>query len=225
MQLLEDDLNYLISLIDKAGETVMSIYKDLLVSGPSVQMKYDDSPLTIADLSSNALLVDGLKMRWPNIPILSEEGADVFFINDVPKYYWAIDPLDGTKEFISRNAEFTINIALISRGVPVLGLVSAPALKSLYVGHINQDPLCFGYMRLKKRTLSGWQTLGLEKIPDRVLKPKIVASLSHPSIDLDIYLKRFENYDLTKAGSSLKLCYVAEGLVDLYPRFGSTCKW
>lgn len=121
----QDMIDSLIPLVELAGEKIMSIY---LQEDIGIETKDDQSPLTQADIQANTILVAGLKKLWPSIPVLSEEGGDLDIEDRESSYYWAVDPLDGTKEFIKRNGEFTINVALIHRGNPALGVVLAPAL-------------------------------------------------------------------------------------------------
>ena len=177
---------------------------------------------------ANKILVKGLKARWPTIPILSEEGADYFEEGEEPEYYWAVDPLDGTKEFIKRNDEFTVNVALIYLGSPILGIVFAPALDSLYLGYRDHDSRCLKDRSIaKKRSQGKWQQIAVssENLLNLKRPTRIVASRSHPSPQLQSWLKQYPNHELLEVGSSLKFCYVAEGRADLYPRLGATCIW
>ena len=125
-------LDFLVDLVDAAGEAILAIYacKDQLAN----TVKDDSSPLTEADLASNDILLKGLSKRWPTIPVLSEESVNGFSDGEKPELYWAVDPLDGTKEFLKGNGEFTVNIALVVNGEPQIGVVGAPALGLIYVG-------------------------------------------------------------------------------------------
>ena len=228
-------IDSLIPLVDIAGEAIMHIYRQ---ADHGIEIKDDQSPLTRADLQANRVLFDGLKKLWPNIPVLSEEGGDVFSEGEEPTYYWAVDPLDGTKEFIKRNGEFTVNVALIFRGNPVIGVVLAPALDKLYAGYcktnhafecnktseglsINPEKIAM------KREAGKWVDIEVSDLnltnPNRPVR--IASSRSHPSPELANWLKQFESYESIEVGSSLKFCLVAEGLIDIYPRFGPTCIW
>lgn len=228
-------IDSLVPLVDLAGKAIMTIYcqADL-----DIEIKDDQSPLTQADLQANRILVEGLKELWPSIPVLSEEGGDDYVKSEVLNCFWAVDPLDGTKEFIGRNREFTVNVALIYFGVPILGIVSAPALDKLYVGYFYEgdafkrngmfDILSTGFHKKSmKRDAGKWRDIEVSRISmedsDRPLR--IASSRSHPSLEMSAWLEQFQNYELTEVGSSLKLCMVAEGLVDIYPRFGNTCVW
>lgn len=228
-------IDRLVPLVDLAGEAIMKIYHQ---ADHGVEIKDDQSPLTQADLQANRVLVDGLKRLWPSIPVLSEEGGDTFEVDEEPTFYWAVDPLDGTKEFIKRNGEFTVNVALIFQGDPVLGVVLAPALAKLYAGYCNtnhafeyeqisQSPSIALAKKAMKREAGKWVNIEVSNLkqedPQRPIR--IASSRSHPSPELADWLKQFKSYEAIEVGSSLKFCMVAEGLIDVYPRFGPTCIW
>ena len=224
----DSDLQYLIALVDQAGAAIMKIYQDpeLFASGQTA--KIDRSPLTQADLVANQILVKGLKNRWPAVKILSEEGADSFEAHEEPVCYWAVDPLDGTKEFIKRNGEFTVNVALIYLGKPIVGIVQAPALNSLYLGCNISEAVCIKDAPVaQKRNRGTWERIAVSsKDRSNLTRPiRVVTSRSHPSEQLQSWLKQYPNHELLEVGSSLKFCYVAEGNADLYPRLGPTCIW
>ena len=195
-----------------AGNKVISIYeKDF-----NVQQKSDSSPLTEADLASHQCIVDALSSIAPVIPILSEESADISWAErSAWRTYWLIDPLDGTKEFIKKNGEFTINIALIENGTPVFGSVYAPVLEELYFG--GKD------IGAWKQTASQKQSISVARSSNPTIR--VVGSRSHQSEDIQNYLKQFSNYELVPMGSSLKICLIAEGKADIYPRLGPTSEW
>ena len=204
-----------IILISKnAGKEILKIYdkEDL-----GITFKDDNSPLTLADKASNDIIEESLNKITPNIPILSEEGRNIDF-SSRKKWsdFWLIDPLDGTKEFIKRNGEFTVNIALISKGTPVLGVVYAPVLDTTWYGVINK-----GSYKISNDK---------SEIKINVKKPnneiKIVTSRSHANNPkLDKFLKDFPNHKLVKMGSSIKICLVADGTAHIYPRLGPTMEW
>lgn len=197
----------------EAGEAIMNIYKDEI----EVEIKSDSSPLTKADLISNEIIVNHLKNLCPNIPILSEESADISYeIRSSWKNYWLVDPLDGTKEFLKKNGEFTVNIALINNHVSILGIVYAPAKKKLYWGTKSM-----GSFIIKEN--NKLEKLELRKDPNNTIK--LVTSSSHPSKKLDSLLKNIKNYEISQVGSSLKFCLLAENKFDCYPRFGPTSEW
>lgn len=216
MKLSENDIDNLIALVRKAGESIMSIYN----SGDyEILRKSDNSPLTEADLSSHEIITAGLQKKFPNVDVVSEEGAlPAWEIRRKFKYYWLIDPLDGTKEFLNRNGEFTVNIALIACHKPVFGLVYAPVKKILYYG---------GHDVTAVKQIDGGpiQKLHVRPLPNENTPVQIVGSRSSRNEAFDSVVESFEKFDLVLIGSSLKLCLVAEGTADLYPRLGPTCHW
>ncbi len=220
----EQGLQFLVDLADAAGNVIMDIYSKRESLEHAV--KKDDSPLTQADLASNEVLLEGLLTRWPQIPILSEESANTFSKDERPVLYWAVDPLDGTKEFIKGNGEFTVNISLVVNGEPQVGVVGAPALGLMYVGAFGD--VCSFAVQAKKRDANGWREIKVsgaspESLTHRPLR--VAMSRSHPSDELTKWLTQFDAVDGRDIGSSLKFCLVAEGQVDVYPRFGPTCIW
>src|SRR5690554_4119429 len=216
------DLNALLTCIERialeAGEIIMAVYaRDF-----SVEEKDDKSPLTEADKAAHEVIMAGLAALPEGIPVLSEEDVEGFAGADAQGRYWLVDPLDGTKEFIKRNGEFTVNIALIENGRPVLGVVVAPALEVSYLAAEGVGAFKVEWGKGK----SG------ERTPIRVAgKPaggaawRVVGSRSHPSPDLAEWLDKLGRHDMVPMGSSLKLCLVAEGAADVYPRLGPTCLW
>lgn len=194
-----------------AGEAILLIYKRDF----AVQIKADSSPLTEADLAAHQIIVTGLAELTPDIPVLSEEDANIdWSVRQTWRQFWLVDPLDGTKEFINKNGEFTVNIALIEEGVPVLAVVYAPVLDKLYFTDKQNAYLTTpekANIRLQVTTAS--QPL------------KVVGSRSHPSPDLADYLDKLGDYQMVPVGSSLKFCLIAEGLADIYPRLGPTMEW
>lgn len=195
-----------------AGDIVMEIYcKDF-----DVDYKEDASPLTLADLKSNEIICDFLKKQYPSIPIMSEENKEVSYdIRKTWEYYWCIDPVDGTKEFIKKNDEFTINIALIYKNTPVLGVVHAPALGEMYWAKKGE-----GAYKNNKR-------LPLQKNHNPKEKLYVVASKSHLSQETQEFINKLDAKEIVQVskGSSLKLCMVAEGVADIYPRLAPTMEW
>jgi 3'(2'), 5'-bisphosphate nucleotidase len=213
-------LDILQDIAREAGHAILQIYER--PDTWDLDIKSDASPLTQADLRANEIICNALARLTPSIPVLSEEspwsGGDT-------STYWAVDPLDGTKEFIKRNGEFTVNIALVENGKPVLGLVHAPVLRQFWTGVVegsvlHSEPL--GAFLLEDNTRNAIRAVGLSKeAPVRV-----VVSRSHPSPELQDWLAQFDQgVELVEKGSSLKLCYVAQGLAHVYPRFGPTCIW
>lgn len=204
----------LVKLAEAAGERIMAIY-----AGPvDVVTKDDQSPLTAADLASHECIVNGLRALTPRIPVLSEEGDTTSAERMSWTRYWLIDPLDGTKEFIKRNGEFTVNIALIDHGRPILGVVHAPALQLTYWGSLTEGAY--------KREGNGPATaIQVAPLPAAGASWRVVGSRSHATPEQERFLERLDPVDFVAMGSSLKLCLVAEGRADLYPRLGPTCEW
>ncbi|MFW3616482.1 3'(2'),5'-bisphosphate nucleotidase CysQ [Billgrantia antri] len=201
-------------IAQQAGEAIMRIYaRDF-----SVEVKEDDSPLTEADKAAHEVIIAALKALPGAIPILSEEDIAGFPGPDDKGRYWLVDPLDGTKEFIKRNDEFTVNIALIEHGKPVLGVVVAPALKLTYLAARGIG--AFKVDANGKRT-----PIHAAGKPDAGARWRVMGSRSHANPDLAAWLDTLGEHDLVPMGSSLKFCLIAEGRADAYPRLGPTCLW
>ncbi len=196
-----------------AGERIMAVYERDF----EVEHKDDNSPLTEADLAAHECIMAGLAGLEPLLPVLSEEsGLAPFEERATWARYWLVDPLDGTKEFIKRNGEFTVNIALIDGNVPVLGVVHAPARQCSYIG---ADGL--GAWRVEADG-SRVPIRVQDELPDTL---RVVGSRSHRGELLDAYLARLGRHEMVPMGSSLKICLVAEGSADVYPRLGPTSEW
>ena len=196
-----------------AGDKIMEIYEREF----RIESKKDNSPLTEADLASHHCIAVGLRVLTPYIPVLSEESsADELTDRISWKKYWLIDPLDGTKEFIKKNGEFTVNIALIENGVAVLGGVYAPALGVLYYG--DQD----GAYKVENNFVT---KITVKAVPENEEAWEVVGSRSHQSTGLLDFVKNIKNHNIVSMGSSLKICLVAEGKADIYPRLGLTSEW
>lgn len=212
---LEPLLPQVVGLAEKAGAAVMEVYAD--GDFKTTYKKGGDSPLTRADLASNRLLTEGLHSLTPKVPVLSEESKEVPYPERQSwTGYWLIDPLDGTKEFINRRDEFTINVAMIERGEPTLGVVFAPAMGEIYyaareLGSFKRK----GQEAPKRIRASDYRGAGLT----------IVVSRSHPSAGVQDLVRKISPAESLSIGSSLKLCLVAEGRAHLYPRLGPTMEW
>ncbi|MEE3623802.1 3'(2'),5'-bisphosphate nucleotidase CysQ [Nitrospirillum sp. BR 11752] len=183
--------------------------------------KADGSPVTLADHAAEAIILPGLARLTPTIPAVSEEAAERGEIPAVTarQPFWLVDPLDGTKEFIKRNGEFTVNIALVDQGQPVLGAVYAPASGELFAGALAPQPLAW-----RQRNGAGREAIACRPQPRAGVT--VVSSRSHANdAALADYLKAYSVAETLACGSSVKFCRIAEGIADLYPRFGPTCEW
>ncbi|ARD21780.1 3'(2'),5'-bisphosphate nucleotidase CysQ [Shewanella japonica] len=210
----ENQLQQVISIAIDAGNAIMQVYSS---SDLQVVTKQDDSPVTAADIASHNVIVAGLESQFAGIPIMSEEAADIpWEERQLWNTYWLIDPLDGTKEFIKRNGEFTVNIALIHHGKAIAGVVYAPVLETCYSGICHQGAwLEQGDKRVK---------LDISQRPISE-NPIVVGSRSHISPDVAAYVANIGEHEMQSVGSSLKFCLVAEGKADVYPRMGLTSEW
>ena len=204
----------IIEIAERAGSIILNIYQGDF----EIKEKADQSPLTEADMASHNFITENLKLLHPSIPLLSEESLDAEMAERMSwESYWLIDPLDGTKEFVKRNGEFTVNIAYVENHRPVFGVVHAPVLGVTYWG--GADIASF------KKTKEGQQKIRVRKLPTKMTDIKIVGSRSHQSEEFLAFMKNHSDAELVAMGSSLKLCLVAEGVADLYPRLGLTSEW
>ena len=199
-------------LASRAGEVVMRVY----AGSCEVRTKPDASPVTDADEQAEALIVAGLASLAPSIPIVAEEAVAAGRVPRIGERFWLVDPLDGTREFVSRNGEFTVNIALIEHGRPVLGVVLAPALGQLYCGAAGAGAW--------RHDATSETAIRCRRVPPAGLT--VLASRSHgDEAALRAFLADRQVAAVRYAGSSLKLCLLAAGEADLYPRFGRTMEW
>jgi 3'(2'), 5'-bisphosphate nucleotidase len=228
----------------EAGKAIMNIYQS---DDFNIEAKGDGSPLTLADKAANDVIIKSLNLHFPEIPVLSEEGRNIPYAErKIWNQFFLVDPLDGTKEFIKRNGEFTVNIALILNGKPIAGVVFAPALGKLYIGNIDLATgnwlLATSYWEL---ATGNWQlatgqqpivnsqqpTANSQQPTANSQQPifKIVASRSHNSPETEAFIEKMReihgDVELVSMGSSLKICLVAEGKADAYPRLGPTMEW
>ena len=204
-------LDAVLSIAVDAGRAILEVYE----SDFAVTHKDDSSPLTQADLRAHHCIVEALTRLTPGIPCLSEESAEIpFATRSSWTRYWLIDPLDGTKEFVKRNGEFTVNIALIENHEPVLGVVHTPVLKVSYLA--AREVGAFVIRDGQRRPMHTRAT------PAR---PVLVVTKSHRDAALDEFLAHAPEHEQQSRGSSLKLCMVAEGVADFYPRTGPTSEW
>jgi len=218
----------------RAGEAILDVYD----SDFAVEQKDDKSPLTLADKRSNEIIEKVLEqtvtVNNSTVPILSEEGKEISY-EDRKKweYFWLVDPLDGTKEFVKKNGEFTVNIALIHKHKPVLGIIYIPVKDVFYFAAVN-----FGTYKLENSEILT-DDLSIEELLDKSQKLPlhnnnktsftVIGSRSHTSEEFSEFMEqlneKYENVEFISSGSSLKLCLVAEGKADVYPRFGPTMEW
>lgn len=213
---LKRTLDQVKSAVAEAGSAIMEIYSDPKRFG--TQHKDDLSPLTTADLAANKLLVARLQELTPDIPILSEESRQAPWHER--RHWdscWVVDPLDGTKEFLKRNDEFTVNVALVRDHQPILGVVYAPALQKWFFAARHE-----GAWRQEGRGVMDLIRVA-EKSADRAWR--VVGSRSHNTPEVDAFVARLGDAELVSMGSSLKLCLVADGTADVYPRLGPTSEW
>lgn len=216
--LAQIDVKKIIAIAEAAGTEIMKIYD---TDDFAVTDKSDNSPLTKADKAGNEVIVTALKQAYPEIPIISEENKMIAYADRKDwNYFWLVDPLDGTKEFIKKNGEFTVNIALIRGGKPVLGVVGIPAKNHMYYAVENM-----GAFKIDENGVETKLFVNEPKADEIAL----IGSRSHPSPEFDAYLKdtesKFATVNFVPAGSSLKFCLVAEGKADVYPRLGPTMEW
>jgi 3'(2'), 5'-bisphosphate nucleotidase len=198
-----------------AGRAIMEIYAQPV---SDVMTKADDSPLTLADLAADHVISAGLAELNPAWPVLSEESAQIDYAARCDwTRFWLVDPLDGTKEFIKRNGEFTVNIALIENGEPVLGVVYAPVLDVCYFAARGVGAF------IKRGTQDAHAIQVISHLPGEVVK--VVASRSHSDARTEALLQKLGDYQCVSMGSSLKLCLIAEGVAHVYPRLGPTMEW
>jgi 3'(2'), 5'-bisphosphate nucleotidase len=210
----------LMQIAHKAGAKIMAIYN----SGFEVASKSDASPVTEADTAAEAIILEQLRKLEPDANIIAEEAVSAGATPRVTPEFYLVDPLDGTREFISRNGEFTVNIALIKNGAPVAGVVYAPALSTMYAGE-----LASGALEMPLAADAPWadspdmKPITCPRLPASGIK--VVASRSHRDEATDDWLAKRDVAEIVAAGSSLKFCLLAAGKAHLYPRFGRTMEW
>lgn len=211
----QENIGKLIETSKNAGEAIMQIYD----TNFDIEIKKNSSPLTKADLESHKIITTSLREITPNIPIISEESSDIEYEERMTwSEYWLIDPLDGTKEFINKNGDFTTNIALIYENRPIFGLIHAPAIDETYWGS-EVDGSYF----LKSECIKDKERILVSRETDAPLK--IITSRSHPSDELSLKLKKLDDCEVLNVGSSLKFCKIARNKANCYPRLGPTSEW
>ncbi|MDX1711357.1 MAG: 3'(2'),5'-bisphosphate nucleotidase CysQ [Rhodovibrionaceae bacterium] len=214
----EDLLAVLRTIAERAGKAILAYYVE--EGDIEVKSKEDASPVTEADEAAEAFILEALGKLTPEIPIVSEEAFAAGKIPEVGRRFWLVDPLDGTKEFLSRNGEFTVNIALIEDGRPVAGIVHAPALAMTWAGAVDEERSIATFSQTDHPTME----ISARARPDDGVT--VVASRRHGSGgELDAFLADYKVKENLAAGSSIKFCVIASGKADLYPRFGRTMEW
>lgn len=212
------NINDIISIAKEAGSAILEVYNTDFDYENKKSESFDEgvSPLTKADIAAHNIIEKKLTELYPDIPVLSEESKEISYeVRSKWNLFWLVDPLDGTKEFIKRNGEFTVNIALIKDGKPILGVVYVPVKETTYYGDENGS-----FVESNNETLK----LPVNEPSEDVIK--VVASKSHFSNETKEYVENLgKEYELVSVGSSLKLCLVAEGKADIYPRLGPTMEW
>lgn len=215
------------ALLDRLSDLAAAAAREIqqvASAGIEVAEKADASPVTEADQRAEAVILDGLRQSWPDVPVVAEEAVAAGLVPETAgACFFLVDPLDGTKEFVNRRTDYTVNIALVCGGVPVAGVVWAPARGVAYRGASLDggntaekaaiDPQCAAL---------DWHPIAMRQ-PGA--QPVIVASRSHMTPETEAFLARFPEAECISVGSSLKFCLVAEGSADLYPRFGPTMEW
>ena len=213
--LYKDSLNKLIEISHDAGKAILDIYRINF----DFETKIDESPLTAADMRSHEIIVNSLSKLTPKIPIISEESSQIpFSVRSTWKEYWLIDPLDGTKEFINKNGEFTTNIALMKKNKPIFGIIHAPAKNETFWGGES-----IGSYFLEGDSHSDIRKINVStKINQEI---RMISSRSHPNDKLSSVLEMIGNHSTLSIGSSLKFCMIAKGSADCYLRLGPTSEW
>jgi 3'(2'), 5'-bisphosphate nucleotidase len=214
MFLNNNQIQEILNQVEKASLAILDIYQS---SDLEIETKKDNSPLTLADRTSHDILVTELKKLYPDIPILSEEGADVAYeIRENWQYFWVIDPLDGTKEFISKNGEFTINLGLVKDNQPIFGVVAAPTKDTVYFASQGSGAY-------KKENNNSPQSIkAKEKTNQKII---VARTRSHKNQKEELLISKLGQTETIHAGSALKFCLVAEGKADIYLRGGPTMEW
>ncbi len=214
-----------------AGKAILEVYAHAdTIAGKNIAHKADSSPLTEADLRAHHVIAGALQLLTPHIPIVSEEDDASHAHRNAHGEFWIIDPLDGTKEFIARNGQFTVNIALVRQGAPVLGVVYAPVLDELFWSepdlNSNAQIDASVIMRALSHIENQTHVIRVSTPQLQLGKPvRVLASRNHMNEQTQECIRALGAHELVQAGSSLKFCRIAQGLADCYPRLGPTCEW
>lgn len=215
-------LNAVVDLAVEAGEAIMQVYEG---DDFAIEEKSDGSPLTAADLAAHEILESGLRALASETPVLSEESATISpEIRSLWNRYWLVDPLDGTAEFVNRNGEFTVNVALIEHHCPILGVVYVPTQGVIYLGARG-----LGAFRRDAQGQRSINTRSIDGLKDQQEHLVVMVSRRHGDTEMSQLIERFQRQigpcETKSVGSSLKICLIAEGLADIYPRLGPTSEW
>ena len=214
-----------------AGKAILEVYAHAdTIAGKNIAHKTDSSPLTEADLRAHHVIAGALQLLTPHIPVVSEEDEASHAHRNAGGEFWIIDPLDGTKEFIARNGQFTVNIALVRQGAPVLGVVYAPVLDELFWSEPDLNSSAESGASVIMRALSHIENqthvIRVSTPQLQLGKPvRVLASRNHMNEQTQEFIRALGAHELVQAGSSLKFCRIAQGLADCYPRLGPTCEW
>jgi 3'(2'), 5'-bisphosphate nucleotidase len=214
-----------------AGKAILDVYAHAdTIAGKNIAHKADSSPLTLADLSAHQVIAPALALLTPHIPVVSEEDDASHAHRNAGGEFWIIDPLDGTKEFIARNGQFTVNIALVRQGAPVLGVVYAPVLDELFWSEPDLNSSAGTGANVNMRALSHIENqthvIRVSTPQLQLGKPvRVLASRNHMNEQTQEFIRALGAHELVQAGSSLKFCRIAQGQADCYPRLGPTCEW
>jgi 3'(2'), 5'-bisphosphate nucleotidase len=209
----------LAAIAHAAGKSIMDIYQ----TDFAVFQKSDLSPVTSADQLAEHLILTQLSQYWPQIPVIAEEKTSRGEVPEIASRFFLVDPLDGTREFLARNGEFTVNIALIESGVPMLGVVYAPALSRMYCGDAGTGAFKTALAVDEMIANATWEAIRVA--PHGTSGPVAIASRSHRDEKTEAYITKANARKIMNVGSSLKFCVIAEGNADIYPRFGRTMEW
>jgi 3'(2'), 5'-bisphosphate nucleotidase len=200
-----------------AGAEIMAVHATLC--DESVRQKGDGSPVTLADERAETVILAALSRITPDIPVVAEEAAAAGDIPDIGARFWLVDPLDGTREFVGGQSDFTVNIGLIEHGIPTIGIVYAPATGALYVGDATGARMA----SVTQGAIGSWRSISVAVPDEKALR--VLASRSHLTPETKAFIDQFSVAELVSAGSSLKFCKLAAGEADLYPRMGRTMEW
>ena len=212
-----------VAIAHAAGDAMMAIYNSNIEEW-DMKVKSDSSPLTAADLAANKVICESLLAKYPSIPIISEENKWLPMEERAHyEYFWCVDPLDGTKEFIKRNGQFTVNIGLCKGNAPIFGCVHVPAFQPIktFLGFVGKG----SYVNYPGSEDSSWKSIHVKEFSESDSGLVIVASASHNTPETQAFIEKFDNPQCKSLGSSLKLLMVAEGEAHIYPRLAPTCEW